>query len=367
MTRRPIIEDLNVLNQFHPEPETSLDQTTTIRAQARLEQIMSTPRQTDLDPMVSTRLNQRAGQATLLRGMTGYGSPAPRTTSSRVRAIRWAAIPVAAAAAFLAGSLLPHSPMVQPAQATIRGWTAAPLALEGDQLSVADQSCRAGLNGFMDTSTHGLPLTPAGYERQALAQISGAPSAAEQRGDWALLAYLTDGGQAVTCLAWLAAPGGPMAVNGLLSGTFVFKYDAEAGGFVRQENNPRGHFSGGGGNIAYRGFGSGEQFSNPLLFAAMYIGSDSMAQQFTLENGEIFSTIQAPVDPDVKEVVVHSVNSGDVVATVADGFFIAWWPGSWSLNIDQLRAAEGSIAGAIVSGYTVTRADGSTEFFELNR
>jgi len=359
MTRRPIIEDLTVLNQFHPEPENSIDHTTTIRAQARLEQIIATPRENQ------SRAAGGPAFASLrsFRRMTNGA-----TTSARVRAIRWAAIPIAAAAAFIAGSLLPHSPMVQPAQATLRGWTATPIQLIGDQFELADASCRPRLNRQIDgmnNSPVAAAHAPADWDPgDPVTHLVSDPVVAEQRGDWARLVYLTETGQAAICMVWLTAPGGPQALNGTVSGSMRFEYDAEAGGYVRAESAPSMAFFGG------ISTGDDPRESDRQIASAMgFLDTNVMAHQYRLANGEIFSDVLVPIDPDVVKVVVHTVNSGDVEASIGTGFFIAWWPGTWNLSIDDIRASDGEVnlANAMVSGYTVTRADGSTEFFEFDR
>lgn len=49
---------------------------------------------------------------------------------------------------------------------------------------------------------------------------------------------------------------------------------------------------------------------------------------FSEDDGEpIFRVVSGRVGADVEDVVVHTAEQGDVIATVENGYFTAWWPG----------------------------------------
>lgn len=49
---------------------------------------------------------------------------------------------------------------------------------------------------------------------------------------------------------------------------------------------------------------------------------------FSKDDGEpIFRVVSGRVGADVTGLVVHTAEQGDVIATVANGYFTAWWPG----------------------------------------
>lgn len=65
---------------------------------------------------------------------------------------------------------------------------------------------------------------------------------------------------------------------------------------------------------------------------ARYLGPDQIVSDggsgFTKDDGEpIFRVVSGRVGADVSGVVVHTAQQGDVIATVDNGYFTAWWPG----------------------------------------
>ena len=303
------IENLDVLKPFHPEPASTITETTMIRSEARLEQIMASPRHPAPAMQPSRRLS---------------------LSKPRAKALRWVAIPVTAAAAFAAGALLPNSPTVQPAHATLASWRAHPTTLTTNLLDPANANCQSELADMAGIKTPQWQIDADLAEPTDPATVlawAGAPVAAEQRGDWGMLGYRTSEGGIATCLTWLGGSGGPQAQVLYVEGD--------------------GH----------SGFGHARG-SEETSFASAFVIDGAVAQEARLHSGEIFSSIVATIPADVVEVVLHTGVSGDVTATIADGFFMAWWPGSWGFRI--VPGGEHNFTG-IATGYTITRADGSTE------
>jgi hypothetical protein len=349
------ISDLETLRAFDAAPKSSITETTTIRSEARLEQIMMT----SPDVVVS------------ISGATR------RLSQKRMRAIRWAAIPVAAAAALGIGIILPNSPTLAPAHASLASWRADPTALVGAQFAVADQNCRARLaDTLMKLGEGSFDLGDGTYEMFDPEFTAGqdsaglTPIASEQRGDWAFLAYArqTDGPvllpgdvtEVLTCLAWLPADGEAQVqqMHRLLNrswGSDIVMWQNDE--IIANANS--------------LGNGSGGDNGQPMLVG-----------EALLTDGTAFSTLVGTVDGDVSKLVLHTETSGDVAATINDGWYVAWWPSNWGGDaptlpdtvvvidtVDGGHISKGNWAPGrvgIADGATITRTDGRTENIRLD-
>ena len=132
------------------------------------------------------------------------------------------------------------------------------------------------------------------------------PVTAELRNDWALLTRLWPTGTVQACLVW-------------------FQNSAE-----------------------------GQQ-------VAAFASEGPMAFTVTVENEALTGLVLA-VGDDFTDAVIHTPNAGDVTATVANGFMIAWWPG----NVERPSTTQdGQRLMPYDYTYTVTRQDGSTETLDF--
>lgn len=111
-----------------------------------------------------------------------------------------------------------------------------------------------------------------------------------------------------------------------------------------------------------------------LLLGAGFVDSPLTAQetrliqavQNGLEDQGAFSTVIGRVGTDVVNVVLHTYTGGDVVASISDGWYTAWWPGLFGgqhecLIMEESDGSNTEYGCDIVSEMTLTFADGSTE------
>ena len=79
---------------------------------------------------------------------------------------------------------------------------------------------------------------------------------------------------------------------------------------------------------------------------------------FSEDDGEpIFRVVSGLVGADVTGVIVHTAEQGDVIATVENGYFTAWWPGP--------PEPEDHVGGGLPMDFTFTAqlTDGTTKDF----
>lgn len=240
---------------------------------------------------------RRRAEAGLRRILTADVEEPPasptHTATSRRRVARWLAIPAAAAAALALTSVLPGRAGPDPAYAS---WTPVPRQAAAADRAVADGACRrAGL----DLSAPTLAL-------------------AERRGNWMVLLYTSSEPVVTACMAHLP-PG-----------------DDTAGDIDRARAGGRGAVPRGG------------QFTEGAIFQ---FGG---ARAFGRRDRPTVSLTEGEVGEDVAALSIQTEDGRDVRATVADGRYVAWWPGEAFGS-----GREGNGAPAPSFTYTVTLTDGT--------
>lgn len=217
------------------------------------------------------------------------------------RRSRWVtrALPIAAAAAALAV----FSPSLYSDDSAFASWTAQPAAPAADDVAQAGRACS---EFWMDSGFDGpLPdLTVA---------------LAEQRGDWTYTVMTTSDGQFVDCMMQLD--------RGLIGNLLGVQFSRGGGGLTQLPTEPPAPDQ-----IEAATFGG--------------VGGDS--------DMAVMST-SGRAGAQVRSVVAHTPTTGDVQATVRDGFWAAWWPA-------EMDGAEWPEMDGL--SFTVTLRDGST--FEAN-
>jgi len=263
----------------------TLDQSTLIRSEARLAQIMSE--------------NPAA-------------SPVPLATRAPNRLWRWAAIPVAAAVAIGLGIALPGAPGAETAHATLATWRAEATPIPPDQLSSAAQRCR-------DKLDFAVADTFAGQE----IGLDDDPVIAELRGDWGFLVFAqTTAGagsalfpdsfwgvdEVAGCFVWFSTPTTPQP-------QFVQYTRRSPGGItttswsndlVEVTGSHSGSFGASDVPASLRG-------TTPLVMEARF-------------DGAAFIAVVSPVPDDVLALGINSSDAGAVRATISNGWYAAWWP-----------------------------------------
>lgn len=174
--------------------------------------------------------------------------------------------------------------------AAYASWTADPASLSVTERSAADDACR----------DHGLDMSAPEFRL------------AERRGDWVVLLYAgARGSDPVVAGCMAHVPPGSTDVD-----------DVDLGWVGGQGAVPTGGQFTDGGMMQFGG--------------ASLLGRDRPT----------VSLIQGDVGSDVSALTIHTVDGRDVVATVADGHYVAWWPGT--LGVDETTGP----------GFTVTVTTG---------
>jgi len=303
-------------------PASLIDETMQIRSRARLEQILALP---------TTNPAAAGAPIAALR----------RRTSPRVRALRWAAIPVAAAGALAASVMLPGSPTLPPAQASLASWRAVPSALDDHDAGPVAAACIAAVDEMVADESQTLSARP----------TLGDPIIRETRGDWVTVVYAAGNAGFTSCLIWLDPAQGPVAVNAY-SQPAVEDDATGLGVFVNWE------------------IGAGSSLSHAPGPGRFDIAPDAIrlaiATEQILVDGGVYSTVIGRVGSDVEQMVLHTYTGGDVVASVSDGWYSAWWPGAWggATTCAWSKWEDGTTnewGCNIASTVTVTLRDGSTK------
>jgi len=155
-------------------------------------------------------------------------------------------------------------------------WTAQPAAPSVDDVAEAGQHCADfWLNSGLDRPLPGMEV-----------------ALAEQRGDWTYTVMRTSDGQYADCM-------------------------------LQQDRGLLRRLAGSGPLVTGAGGLSpalGPVPTGGALESVSYGGSGS-------DDGA-FAALSGRVGPDVTRVVAHAPGTGDVQATVRDGYFAAWWPGA---------------------------------------
>lgn len=221
------------------------------------------------------------------------------TTSAARRRVVWRVAGVAAAGALLAagGVLLPSA--LSPAQPAVASWTADPSAVSSADLQVAADACRASASPW--------PWSPAMRDASVLL--------AERRGD------------VVGVVLWQAEP------------------ERQTSCIVEL---PPGSSSA----TAVRSAESGQ--SGPALQAPAGAFAEGGIAQFAVDGGDVSMT-SGSVGQGVVAVRLHA-DGITTEATVADGRYVAWWPGA-ALTSDDEPSGEGGPESIV--RYDLVLADGS--------
>lgn len=317
-TRSAAGDELAVLASFDAAPAESYDDVAATRAEARLEQILAT------DPL-SVR-----DQAVV-----------PRARRRGARAVRLAAVPALAAAALVLSVVLPGGHGAAPAFA---GWTPTPTPVPASALAAIEQACARGISALIaDPEVR----VTSGIRRS---MDTSEPAAVEQRGDFGVAAFTGEGhtvdlpGKATTlvtatalCLTY-GPPGAPEVAQ------IVIRDSAPWMNTVVMSTTPGlpfvSEWSGGGPHLA---LGPGQ-----VGFTAAMGGQMGTEGAYTIFDGM--------VGPDVVGVSLRVPGAPQAIeATVSNGFFVAWAPGSLRLPgsrnpLDHLAAAASA---------TLTLADGT--------
>lgn len=299
------------VRQVHP-----VDQIRHIRAEARLEQIITSPNA----PASSGKKHLR-------------NQPLTAPKRNLKWAIRAAAIPVAAAAIIAAATLLPGGVGPQPAFAT---WTATPRAIDADALSAAMGACQ---QRFLALS---FGIEP--RQRREMDVLRNMPPAiTEQRGEWLVLGYHTDAIDFAGCLVRMVGARAVVQYDWMNSGSVSRSGQLGAWDPVTREW-PSSGFSLGTSGI-----------SRPELPAAG-IGDFQFAN-FMVQNEGHMNTLWAMVGSDVVAVSIDVPNGQSVQATVTGGHAVAWWPAAESVDEREMDTLKW--LAAAISGVTLTLSDGT--------
>lgn len=313
MTRTPAPTnlDLSSLLPLDAAPASLIDQTRQIRAQAHLQQILALPA---TPPAVAVP---------------------PRRATPRLRALRWAAIPVAAAGALAASIMVPGSPSLPPAHASFASWQAVPTTLGNRETAAADTACRAAISAAVDDPEQFYRTEP---------NLGPATVFSEARGEWATLAYVGSDTELTTCFVAFDSTGVPSVV----SATTFDGLDSS------------GSYLGVDGSKLTTNIGT---FGLDQMLAANQL-QIARAEMVQLGEGWL-STLVGRVGSDVDAVVVHTITGGDVSATVVDGWFTAWWPGEFGgervcMSMQGEDGETREFGCDVATAITVTFADGGT-------
>ncbi|MCL1801894.1 MAG: hypothetical protein FWG25_11135, partial [Promicromonosporaceae bacterium] len=307
--------DLIALKRHDAAPASLIDETVEIRAQARMEQIMALP--------------PEPGPAQL-------AFRALRTVT--LKAWRWAAIPLLAAVVIVVSLALPGSPTLAPAHATLASWTPVPTEFEGE-LAPLHEACRWAFGPDVTARTLFV----------------------DSRGDWVTIGYLGGGEYTTdaftTCLLATGEGQEPWVAMGVIS-------------FA---NIPVGS------NLARDGVYLNENFVSDSFTMSVTpddawletIGPDririirAVQGYVTVDyvRQPTLATLVGQVGDDVVAATLHTLSSGPVEVSLADGWFTVWWPGSiggtYCPNVinPNLRVA-GELCNA-PGEFTLTLRDGS--------
>lgn len=279
------------------------------------------------------------------------------------KAIRWAAIPIAAAAAIGLGIALPGAPGAAPAQAGMNTWTAHTQPVTGDALTAADAACRKEIQWSADQDVQDQLVNGAwpGTNGEIVHRpgIPDGPIVTDQRGDWGLLGYAQEDGVLAVCLTLLgdAVDSVVPAAGTVVTSSVALWSTGYSASFYAMLGTAD---SGPGMNY------DPETFTEPAadsidirnqLEAA--VGEDAAVEapysgRFTIAGGR--------VGADVTGVTLDTSSSGPVDAAVDNGWWLAWWPGEQGGGNVYWAQSDGIETGArmvVASSYTVTLRDGS--------
>jgi len=296
-----------------------LNQNATIRAEARLEQILATP--PNSSPPPGRRQSTR-----------------PARSLAQTWGLRLAAIPALAALVIVASTVWPgggnQQPLNLPAAAALASWQAQPTALPPAQLLLAEGACRAELTDA---------LTNRGEEPPLISSIDSDPVLSEARGNWGVVAFSEPEVMSGVCLIWLADPAGPAVV--------FFSTQAFSAGIgivgtpVNAEGVPQVEAA-----LTMDMRGPDEEFDT---FGVDYLNVATVTGEGP------FTMIFGRVSPEVRSIVADYGTIGQSVATVNNGWFMAWWPGAEIYPSTDPNSVQAQRDRQLAITITATLADGS--------
>ncbi|NCT90349.1 hypothetical protein GXB85_05195 [Cellulomonas sp. APG4] len=216
-------------------------------------------------------------------------------------AVRWVAIPAAAAALAAVGWALPGQ--LGGAHPAYASWSASPGTLAAADRAVADAACR-----------------------DQLRMPSPEPVVAERRGAWVALLY-TGGDLVGACLAHV--PPGAGDAGYVTSG-------AASGSDVAYDDGVDGHVE-----------GAFFQFGGPTE-----AGQEVPTVSFT----------EGRVGPEVDGLTLETPGGTEVEATITDGRYVAWWPGP---AFPEVFDDEGGEGGPTPGVTYLLRSDGEQTRIEV--
>jgi len=263
------------------DPAAPLTAEDRIRAEARLAQIVAT------DPAAPSTVP----------------TPARALPLRRRAAVRWASAAAALAAVTTAGLAL----STVGAPAAYATWTATPAQVAAADNAVFEKACReqTGEISWLGDATLSVRL-------------------AERRGDYVAMLLTGNGtnqhgptNASVTCVGML--PVGGRTVKDLASGV--------AGGSAAEGYDPANAFKDPSGAQFYEGSMS------TFTMGANWLG----------QGGEPASMVDGQVGPDVVKMTIHSsIDGTSAEASIKDGTYAAWWPGSaFDLSGEAQPSGEG--------------------------
>lgn len=213
------------------------------------------------------------------------------------RRSRWVtrALPIAAAAAALAV----FSPSLYSDDSAFASWTAQPAAPSVEDVAHAGRLCSEfWTNGGFSQDLPDLKVV-----------------LAEQRGDWTYTVMTTSDDQFVDCMLQLD--------RGLIGNLMGLEFNSGAGGLTQLS----------------------PQAPDPEQVEAVSYGGTSNSSD------AVVLSVSGRAGEQVQSIVAHTPSTGDVQATVQDGYWAAWWPAVFDPgNGPQMDGL----------AFTVTLRDGST-------
>jgi hypothetical protein len=223
----------------------------------------------------------------------------------RARALRpRVAIGASAALAVTAGAVVALVGLGAGASPAFAGWTATPTAPASGETAGALAQCTAQLAGL------------------------GAPQSSIPSGGWQ--AVLTDTRGPFTAMILSTGSASATCFSGPSFTTVAANAEGSGGS---QHALSVGSAS-----------GTGQSSMSRLGLAAASSGPISQASQahLTTAGGELYTFVQGQVDDGVSAVTLVLADGSDVQATVADGSFVAWWPGATDTTSAQVTTASGA-------------------------
>jgi len=262
------------------------------RAEARLEQIIAT--NPDIGPT---------------KNITKYRAPKAN------RIIRYALIPAVIAVAI-------GVTMNQHSRSAFATWTAVPVPIPAAQMpQIADDCSRPGMflydSVYEETNNYDFA-----NEVEFDQTLSAEPTLAERRGEWALLGWML-----------------PSRFDPAQDVTICFARDTGDG--WRAEGGIWAHSKG-----YWYLTGHQEPVTDTEVALFLQTGGASFQRGFGEPRVDITVAV-GQVGPDIASLVLH-MPTGDITATISNGWFAVWWP-------------QGSVWDAVqrTRGYTATTVDGT--------